>query len=55
MRVQVVILCSVGLVEESIVGDIFHNIRVVDHRSMVCMRHRQWEMLDRVLLRFMQR
>jgi len=40
IRVMVGIPCSVGLVQESIRGDIFHNIRVVDCRSKVLKRHR---------------
>eukprot|EP00253_Pinus_taeda_P027918 PITA_27918 len=43
-------LCSVGLVEESIIGEIIHNIRVVDRKYIVLRRHKQWEMLGRVFL-----
>ena len=33
-------LCGVGLVEEIIIGDIVHNIRVVECRSTVIRRHK---------------
>jgi len=54
IRMKVGSLCNVGLVEESIIGDISHNIWVVDHGSIVLRRHRKWEMLGRVFLRSMQ-
>jgi len=43
-----------GLVEETIPAEIIHNIRVVDHISTVIRRHLWWEMLDIVLLGFME-
>ena len=46
--------CSVGLVEESITGEVFHNMRVVDFMSIVRRRHKQWGMLEKVFLEFMQ-
>lgn len=50
---RIVSLYSVGLVERMIAGDIVHNIRVVDRRSTVLMRHRQWGILEKVVLEFM--
>jgi len=47
-------LCGVGIVEESIKGEIVCNIRVVDHKYIVLKRHIQWEMLGKVFLRSMQ-
>lgn len=40
--------CSFGLVEESIAKEIVHSIRVIDRRSIVQRKRRQWGMLDKV-------
>jgi len=53
-RVMVGIPYKFGLVEETIPAEIIHNIRVVDHISTVIRRRIWWEMLDIVLLGFMQ-
>jgi len=46
---------SIGLVGKIIVGDIVHNIRMVDRRSTVLRKRRWWGgMLDKVFLLFMQ-
>ena len=55
IRMKVERLFSVGLVQESIIGEIVHNIRVVYHISTMLRRHRQWEMLGRVFLGSIQR
>lgn len=52
-RVMVGSLYNVGLAAKIIAGEIVHNIRVVDRKSTVLRRHKQWETLDKVFLRFM--
>eukprot|EP00253_Pinus_taeda_P034505 PITA_34505 len=53
-RVMVGSLYNVGHMERIIVGEIVHNIRVAYRKSIVLKRCKQWGMLDRVFLRFMQ-
>jgi len=50
IRVKIEHLCGVRLVEERIIGDIVHNIRVVYLRSTVLRRHKKWKMFDIVFL-----
>lgn len=45
---------SVGVVEEIIVGQIVHRIKVVDYISKLLRGHRHQSMLNRVSLKFMQ-
>lgn len=53
IRMKVGILCNVGFVENSIIGEIVHSIRVVDHGSIVIRKHRQWETLGILFLGYM--
>jgi len=50
IRMNVGSFYNVGLVVKIIAGEIVHNIKVVDSRSTMFRRHKQWEMLGRVFL-----
>jgi len=53
-RVMTESLCNVGLVVENIARDIIHSIKVIDLIFTVLKRQRQFEMLSRAFLKFMQ-